>query len=50
MTAKYYLDMLDGTEDDEFWTPNCACGAGVHIYVLDSGAYNGHEDWEDRLG
>jgi hypothetical protein len=37
---------LDGT----FQSPECLCGRGVHVYVLDTGVLSTHSDFANRVG
>ena len=45
------IDQVDSVQygDDRYYYPESA-GEGVHVYVIDSGIYTDHEDFEGRIG
>ena len=46
MPGQWNLDRVDGPRLDGYFSPpECLCGKGVHVYVLDTGVRFSHEDF-----
>ena len=46
MPGQWNLDRVDGPRLDGYFSPpECLCGKGVHVYVLDTGVRLSHEDF-----
>ena len=49
MPGQWNLDRVDGPALDGYFSPpECLCGKGVHVYVLDTGVRLSHEDFAPR--
>ena len=49
MPGQWNLDRVDGPRLDGYFSPpECLCGKGIHVYVLDTGVRLSHEDFAPR--